>query len=139
MIKRVVEKIHSYKVNRYEKFLFGLKSIASFLIGSCTYVGLGAASLCYASTVLLGIQPRLSFCLIAALFIFSMQVLNHFANKEAVALNEPVRAKFYESKQHLFVGLGAAGAVASFILGFALSKSIFSVSSLQASLAFFID
>ena len=125
MIKRVVEKIHSYKVNRYEKFLFGLKSIASFLIGSCIYVGLGAASLCYASTVLLGIQPRLSFCLIAALFIFSMQVLNHFANKEAVALNEPARAKFYERKQHLFVCLGAAGAVASFILGFVLSKSIF--------------
>ncbi len=125
MIKRVVEKIRSYKVNRYEKFLFGLKSIASFFIGSCTYVGLGAASMSYASTVLLGIQPRLSFCLIAALFIFSMQVLNHFANKEAVALNEPARAKFYERKQHLFVGLGTAGAVASFILGFMLSKSIF--------------
>jgi len=125
MIKRVVEKIRSYKVNRYEKLLFVLRSIASFFIGSCTYVGLGAASMCYASTVLLGIQPRLSFCLIAALFIFSMQVLNHFANKEAVALNEPARAKFYERKQHLFVGLGAAGAVASFILGFMLSKSIF--------------
>ena len=125
MIKRVVEKIRSYKVNRYEKFLFGLKSIASFFIGSCTYVGLGAASMSYASTVLLGIQPRLSYSLIAALFIFSMQVLNHFANKDAVALNEPARARFYERKQHLFVGLGAAGAVASFILGFMLSKSIF--------------
>lgn len=125
MIKRVVEKIRSYKVNRYEQFLFGLKSIISFLIGSCTYVGLGAASMSYASTVLLGIQPRLSFSLIAALFIFSMQVLNHFANKEAVALNEPARAKFYERKQHLFVGFGTAGAVASFILGFILSKSIF--------------
>lgn len=125
MIKRVVEKIRSYKVNRYEKFLFGLKSIASFFIGSCTYVGLGAASMSYASTVLLGIQPRLSYSLIAALFIFSMQVLNHFANKDAVALNEPARARFYERKQHLFVGLGAAGAVASFILGFILSKSIF--------------
>jgi 4-hydroxy-3-methylbut-2-enyl diphosphate reductase len=54
-----------------------------------------------------------------------MQVLNHFANKEAVALNEPARAKFYERKQHLFVGLGTAGAVASFVLGFMLSKSIF--------------
>ncbi len=125
MIKRVVEKIHSYKINKYEKVLFSLKSIASFFIGSCTYVGLGAASLSYASALLLGIQPRLSFCLIAALFIFSMQVLNHFANKEAVALNEPARAKFYERKQNLFVGLGIAGAVASFILGFILSKSIF--------------
>ncbi len=125
MIKRVVEKLRSYKVNRYEKILFGLKSVASFFIGSCTYVGLGAASLCYASTVLLGFQPRLSFSLIAALFIFSMQVLNHFANKEAVALNEPAKAKFFERKQHLFVGLGTAGAVASFILGFMLCKSIF--------------
>lgn len=126
MIKRVVEKVHSYKVKRYGRLLFGLKSIASFFIGSCTYVGLGAASLSYASAVLLGVQPQLSFCLIAALFIFSMQVLNHFANKEAVALNEPARAKFYERKQTLFIGLGIAGAVASFILGFILSKSIFS-------------
>ena len=92
--QRVVEKVHSYKINKYGKFLFGLKSIASFFIGSCTYVGLGAASLNYACAVLLGIQPRLSFCLIGALFIFSMQVLNHFANKESVALNEPARAKF---------------------------------------------
>ncbi|NUO08151.1 MAG: 4-hydroxy-3-methylbut-2-enyl diphosphate reductase [Candidatus Brocadia sp.] len=125
MIKRVVEKVHSHKVGRYGRLLFGLKGIASFFIGSCTYVGIGAASLSYASAVLLDIQPRLSFCLIAALFIFSMQVLNHFANKEAVALNEPARAKFYERKQTLFVGLGITGAVASFILGFVLSKSIF--------------
>lgn len=125
MIKRVVEKVHSYKVNRYGRLFFGLKNIASFFIGSCTYSGLGAASLGYASAALLGVQPRLSFCLIAALFIFSMQVLNHFANKEAVALNEPARAKFYEKKQTLFIGLGITGAVASFILGFILSKSIF--------------
>ncbi|KXK27998.1 MAG: 4-hydroxy-3-methylbut-2-enyl diphosphate reductase [Candidatus Brocadia sp. AMX2] len=125
MIKRVVEKVHSYKVSRYGRLFFGLKSIASFFIGSCTYSGLGAASLGYASAALLGVQPRLSFCLIAAFFIFSMQVLNHFANKEAVALNEPARAKFYEKRQTLFIGLGITGAVASFILGFILSKSIF--------------
>ncbi|MBU6392651.1 MAG: 4-hydroxy-3-methylbut-2-enyl diphosphate reductase, partial [Planctomycetes bacterium] len=125
MIKRVVEKVHSYKINKYGKLFLGLKNVASFFIGSCTYAGLGAASLGYASAALLGIQPRLSFCLIAALFTFSMQVLNHFANKEAVALNEPARAKFYERKQTLFVSLGIAGAVASFILGFILSKSIF--------------
>lgn len=125
MIKRVVEKVHSYKVNRYERFLFGIKSIASFFVGSCIFVGLGAASLSYASAALLGIEPRLHFCLIAALFIFSMQVLNHFSNKEAVALNEPVRAKLYEKKQNLFIGLGIAGAVASFVLGFIISKPIF--------------
>jgi 4-hydroxy-3-methylbut-2-enyl diphosphate reductase len=125
MIKRVVEKVHSYKVSRYGRLFFGLKGIASFFIGSCTYAGLGAASLSYASAVLLGVQPRLSFCLIAALFIFSMQVLNHFANKESVAINEPARARFYEKKQTLFIGLGITGAVTSFILGFILSKSIF--------------
>lgn len=125
MIKRVVEKVHAYKVSRYEKFLFVIKGITDFFVGSCTYVALGAASLSYASAVLLGIQPRLSACLIAALFIFSMQVLNHFSNKDAVALNEPVRAKVYERKQNLFVGLGITGAAASFVLGYILSRSIF--------------
>ncbi len=125
MIKRVVAKVHAYKVSKYGRLLFGAKNVASFFIGSCTYVGFGAASLSYANAVLLGIQPRISFCLIAALFIFSMQVLNHFANKEAVALNEPIKARFYEKKQSLFVGLGIAGLATSFILGFALSRSIF--------------
>lgn len=125
MIKRVVEKVHSYKVSKYARLLFGIKGVASFFIRSCTYAGLGAASLSYASAALIGIQPRFSFCLIAALFIFSMQVLNHFANKEAVALNEPASAKFYERKQTLFICLGITGAVASFVLGFTLSKSIF--------------
>jgi len=125
MIKRIVDKIHSYKVNKYGKLFFALKNIASFSIESCTYVGLGAASLCYANSLIMGITPRLSFCLIAALFIFSMQVLNHFANKDAIALNEPARAKFYEKKQPLFISLGIAGAITALTLGFILSKSIF--------------
>ncbi len=125
MIKRVVEKVHSYKVGKYGKLLFGFKNVADFFVRSCTYVGLGAASLSFASALLVGIQPRYGFCLIAALFIFSMQVLNHFANKDAVAINEPARAKFYEKKRTLMVGLGIAGAIASFILGFIHSKPIF--------------
>lgn len=125
MIKRVVEKVHSFKLSRYRRFLYGMRGIASYFIRSCTYAGLGAASLSYASAVLLGIRPRISFCLIAALFIFSMQVLNRFSNKEAIALNEPSGAKFYEKKQALFICLGIAGVVASFALGFVLNKSIF--------------
>ncbi|MEK6622510.1 MAG: 4-hydroxy-3-methylbut-2-enyl diphosphate reductase, partial [Planctomycetota bacterium] len=125
MIKRVVEKVHAYKVSRYGKILFGIKGVASFFIRSCIYAGLGAASLSYASATLIGIQPRISFCLIAALFIFSMQVLNHFANKEAVAINEPLKAKFYERKQTLFVALGVAGAMTSFVIGYLLCRSIF--------------
>ncbi|TVM00092.1 MAG: 4-hydroxy-3-methylbut-2-enyl diphosphate reductase [Candidatus Brocadia sp. WS118] len=125
MIKRVVEKVHSFKLSRYRKILFGMKAIASFFVRSCMYAGLGAASLSYASAVLLGIQPRFSFCLIAALFIFSIQVLNRFSNMDSVALNEPASATFYERKQTLFISLGITGVVVSFILGFLLSKSIF--------------
>jgi 4-hydroxy-3-methylbut-2-enyl diphosphate reductase len=125
MIKRVVDKVRTYKVNKYQKILFATKSIFNFLIGSCTYVALGAASMSYSCALLLGVQPRLIFCIIAALFIFSMQVLNHFANKESVALNEPARAKFYEKKQVLFVILGILGAALSSILGLYHGKSIF--------------
>ncbi|WP_420886753.1 hypothetical protein [Candidatus Kuenenia stuttgartensis] len=81
MIKRVVDKVRTYKVNKYQKILFATKSIFNFLIGSCTYVALGAASMSYSCALLLGVQPRLIFCIIAALFIFSMQVLNHFAQQ----------------------------------------------------------
>ncbi|MDR4509132.1 MAG: 4-hydroxy-3-methylbut-2-enyl diphosphate reductase [Candidatus Brocadiaceae bacterium] len=125
MIKRVVEKVHSCKIDRIGKLIFVSKSIAGFFIESCTYMGLGAASLSYACASLLGIHPTVRFCMISAFFIFSMQVLNHFANRESIELNEPAKAKFYKRKQGLFVCLGIAGAVASCIIGLAINKAIF--------------
>jgi len=97
----------------------------TILIGSFMYIGIGAASFSYASAVLLGINPRVKFCAIATLFLFSMYVLNYFANKEAAALSEPSRAKLYEKYQVTFMVLGIVAAILSTILAFTVNIDVF--------------
>ncbi len=54
-----------------------------------------------------------------------MYVLNHFADKDAAALNEPSRAKLYEKYKNIFVFLGITAAIGSFILAFMVSIEVF--------------
>ena len=105
------------KVQKSEKYNRLLKKRVTILIGSFMYIGIGAASFSYSSSILLGVHPRTKFCVIAALFLFSMYVLNYFANKEAAAFSEPSRAKLYEKHQEIFMALGIVAAILIFNFG----------------------
>ncbi|MFQ5956844.1 MAG: UbiA family prenyltransferase, partial [Candidatus Brocadiales bacterium] len=76
-------------------------------------------------TVLLGVEPKISYCIIAALFLFSMHVLNNTANREAAAISEPTIARLYDKYRAIFLGLGFAGIVSSYGLAFVLDFSVF--------------
>jgi 4-hydroxy-3-methylbut-2-enyl diphosphate reductase len=125
LIQKVVDKIETFQAENVGKIRFFFKRAFKILISSFMYIGIGAASLSYSSSVLLGIYPRLNFCAIAALFLFSMYVLNHFTNKEAAALNKPSRARLYEKHHSIFVVLGIVAAITSFVLAFMISIEIF--------------
>ncbi|ODS34412.1 MAG: putative hydroxymethylbutenyl pyrophosphate reductase [Candidatus Scalindua rubra] len=125
LIQSVVDKVQAFQAKKVGKVRIFTEKAITVLIGSFMYIGIGAASFSYSSSVLLGIDPRIKFCAIATLFLFSMYVLNHFANKEAAALNEPSRAKLYEKHQGVFVVLGIVAAVISFVLAFTVSLEVF--------------
>ncbi len=125
LLERVVEKVQSFHAKKTRKTQIFLENAATILIGSFLYIGIGAASISYSSSVLLGISPRLKYCMIAAFFLFSMYILNYFANKEAAALSEPSRAKLYEKHQGLFVILGIVAAMISSILAFTVNVEAF--------------
>jgi 4-hydroxy-3-methylbut-2-enyl diphosphate reductase len=125
LLERVVDKVQNYKGEKIKKMQSLTEKAITILIGSFMYIGIGAASFSYASSVLLGTNPRIKFCAIATLFLFSMYVLNYFTNKEAAALSEPSRAKLYEKHQGVFIILGIVAAILSTILAFTINIDVF--------------
>jgi len=125
LLERVVEKVQNFHAKKTRKIQIFFEKAATILLGSFLYIGIGAASISYSNSVLLGIHPKLNFCAIAALFLFSMYVLNYFANKKAAALSEPSRAKLYEKHHGLFVALGIVAAIISSVLAFMVNAESF--------------
>ncbi len=125
LLERVVEKVQNFHADSTRKIQIFFEKAATILIGSFLYIGIGAASISYSNSVLLGISPKLKFCMIAALFLFSMYVLNYFANKKAAALSEPTRVKLYEKRQGVFVVLGIVSATLSLVLAFTVNVEAF--------------
>lgn len=125
LIKRVVDKVSAYEKQKAGRLRRGVKTLLNTFVGSCLYLGIGAVSLSYANAVLLGVEPQISYCAIAALFLFSMHVVNNTANREAAALNEPSMARLYDKYRTIFLFFGLAGLVASYGLAFLLDFSVF--------------
>ncbi len=122
MINRVVTKIQSYEQGSALNPVKYLKKAGRFLIGTSAYMGIGAGVISYSNSILLGIDPKLFFCVIAALFVFSLYTLNNLMNKEAVSFNEPRKASYYEKHPTLFLWLGISGSI--FSIGFAFFVSL---------------
>lgn len=125
LIKRLEDKIASYERQKVAKAWSGTKAAFNIFIGSCLYLGIGAVSLSYANTMLLGVEPKISYCIIAALFLFSMHVLNNTANWEAAAISEPTIATLYNKHRSVFLALGLAGTFSSYGLALVLDRSVF--------------
>lgn len=125
LLQRVVDKVQDFQGKKIKRIRIFTEKAVTILIGSFVYIGVGAASFSYSSSVLLGIDPRIKFCVIATLFLFSMYVLNHFADKESVSLSEPSRVRLFEKYQTIFIVMSAAAALVSFVLAFTVSIEVF--------------
>lgn len=125
LIKRVEDKIASYKKQKAARVWSYTKTVLNTFIGSCFYLGVGAVSLSYANTVLLGVEPKISYCIIAALFLFSMHVLNNTANREAAVISDPTIARLYNKYRSVFLGLGFAGILSSYGVSLVLDFYVF--------------
>ncbi|MEE9487912.1 MAG: 4-hydroxy-3-methylbut-2-enyl diphosphate reductase [Candidatus Brocadiales bacterium] len=125
LIKRMEDKLLCYRREKAARAWNATKVVFNTLVGSCVYLGIGAVSLSYANTILLGVEPKISYCIIAALFLFSMHVLNNTASREAAALSEPTIARLYDEYRSIFLVLGYAGIISCYALSFVLDFSVF--------------
>jgi 4-hydroxy-3-methylbut-2-enyl diphosphate reductase len=126
MIDRVVRKIESVRSPEEGAAGTMVRRLLQILAKSDILLALGAASLTYASSRLAGLTPHVLHSIIAMLYVFSMHVLNHFTDREAEQLNDPVRAEFFERHQTYFLTTG----IFSIALSLALAASLGTLSFL---------
>ena len=69
MINRVVDKIEYCEQNYAFTPLKYFKFVDKFIVGTCVYLSIGAGFMSYANSCLLGIDPKLFYCVIATLFV----------------------------------------------------------------------
>jgi (E)-4-hydroxy-3-methyl-but-2-enyl pyrophosphate reductase len=125
MIKNVVKRLEDIQSSRENVLGHWLKNISKFFLLSNVVVGVGAASLSYATHALSGKTPRFSYPAMTFLYIFAMHVLNRFLDKGASAYNDPERAAFYR-KHHLLLSVTGMCAIAlALILAYGLGKTVF--------------
>ncbi len=117
LILRVVDRLHDLWLRRrVVSFLGSLGRLAAI---SYLLLAFGAGCLTYASVLLQGLPPKLSWILVAALYVFSMHVLNRLGDKDSENFNQPGRTDFYEKYKRWMVAAGiASAAIALTLAGF---------------------
>ncbi len=82
---------------------------------SYLFLAVGAGCLAATSCLLQGIPPRLSYLLVAALYVYCMHVVNRMVELKEITVDDPYRTRFMEQHRAMLflVGLGAGiGSVA---------------------------
>jgi 4-hydroxy-3-methylbut-2-enyl diphosphate reductase len=114
LILKVVERLKSLsEPRRISSFI---EKLARFFTISYLLLACGAGFLTLASMLIQGLTPQLSWPIIAALYVFSMHVLNRLADKPSERFNQPGRTEFYERYGQIMIGAGILSAMAALLL-----------------------
>lgn len=122
LIDRVIHRIESVRSPDEGLLGLALRRGLQMLGKSDLLLALGAAAVTYAATRLAGLEPRAIYSAIAMLYVYSMHVLNHFTDKEAEQLGDPVRSEFFLRHQGYFLSAGIVSILAA--LGLAASLGL---------------
>lgn len=109
LILRVVERLNS--LHRRKGGLQFFSRLSRLAVISYLYLAAGAGCLTYASALLQGLEPKISWILIAACYVFSMHVLNRLTDKASERYNQPGRMELYEryGTWLILAGIASAG------------------------------
>jgi 4-hydroxy-3-methylbut-2-enyl diphosphate reductase len=109
LILKVVDRLGRLRLNK--GMTYYLESLGRFAAVSYIFLALGAGCLAYASVIIQGMQPKLSWALVASFYVFSMHVLNRLTDKASERYNQPGRTEFYErwGSWMIFAGISSAG------------------------------
>ncbi len=91
------------------------------LLYSNTYLAIGAGLMCYACSMLQGIETFFPHGLIPVFYVFSMHIFNNLTGRRADRYNDPEKSVFYDNHKFILKTLaalsGLAGIVVSFMTG----------------------
>jgi len=121
-IHRRLELLPLTRASRWGRVVFNLQRV---LLLTNIYVSLGAGSLCYALSRLLGIEPHVPHVLVAVVYVQSMHVLNNLTGTTSDRYNDPERAAFYQAHKVFLTVLAVAGGGAGLLTAFTLGPQAF--------------
>jgi 4-hydroxy-3-methylbut-2-enyl diphosphate reductase len=104
LILKVVERLKGLRPQKGGAHF--LEALGRLTTISYILLALGAGGLTYASVLIQGLRPKLSWVLIASFYVFSMHVLNRLTDKASEKYNQPGRMEFYERYGYWMVGAG---------------------------------
>ena len=109
LILKVVDRLKRLRL--HQGMAYYLESLGRLAAISYIFLAFGAGCLAYASVMIQGMQPKLSWALVASFYVFSMHVLNRLTDKASERYNQPGRTEFYESwgSWMIFAGVFSAG------------------------------
>ena len=114
LISRVVERLKALQMPK--GIAYYLEKLGRLTAISYLLLALGAGCLTYASVLIQGLKPKLSWSLVASLYVFSMHVLNRLADKPSERFNQPGRTEFYERYGNWMIAAGIFSAMVALIL-----------------------
>ncbi|HOX36976.1 MAG TPA: 4-hydroxy-3-methylbut-2-enyl diphosphate reductase [Candidatus Brocadiia bacterium] len=124
MIRRIVDRLADEAGKSPRNFACFAARLLNIPVRTCFFIGVGAAGLTRATSVVMELPPRNDVCAVAGLFVFAMHLLNHLTNREADMLNSPSRALFYERNRRLLVPLGIVAVVVGLFISAAIDMRI---------------
>jgi 4-hydroxy-3-methylbut-2-enyl diphosphate reductase len=135
IIRNVVDFLEGIEPERSD-----LRSSSTFrrtlelLVYGNVYVAVGAALLSLVVQALVGLPSSLDHSMMAACYAFAMHSLNIYLDRNAIQLNDPNRAAFYQRWRFGFTGLSITGVLAC--LWIALAFGIWSFIAMVILVAF---
>jgi len=100
IIRNIVEFLEAISPEEGKRFRW--KSVLETLAYNNIYIALGTALLPVVAQALTGFQGKVSYSIMAATYAFAMHSLNIYLDRDAIQLNDPGRAEFYQKWRFFF-------------------------------------
>jgi len=110
VIEKVIDRIVHLSNAGESRLKRAVSRLVEFIVKGDVYVGIGAAALCFASSVMRGMEAAWLSVLVSACYIFAIHVLNHFTDREYAQYKESYKLNVLEKHK---TGLVAAGFTAA--------------------------
>ncbi len=114
LITRVVEVVEEFDKKRSSAPVRAFHLLMALAVQANILLSVGAAALTYSASLLQGIVPRISYFLIAGLYLYAMSILNYFNSRKVADESEVPRREFCEAHPRALLAtawLSAAGAL----------------------------
>lgn len=118
IIRNVVRFLESVEPEDTDRRKNKLKRILELMAYSNVFVALGAALLSFTMEALTTLPTSVNKSTMIAFYVFAVHTLNHYLDQEAIRVNNPVRAAFYQRWWPVLTTVSLAAMAAS--LGLAL-------------------